>query len=78
VEVEFDCCDKEITLSVSDNGCGVPKGHMIASTSYGLRGMRERVEQLSGQISFDSPPGGGFGVTVTFPLHAATNKENIA
>jgi PAS domain S-box-containing protein len=75
VDVEFQQGDEEIILSVSDNGCGLPEGHVIAQTSYGLRGMRERVEQLEGQIKFDSPPGGGLRLTVVMPLVAVHNRE---
>lgn len=60
--------DKEIVMLVSDNGRGPPKGLAIPSTSYGLRGMRERVMQLGGKISFDTPPGGGFRVMAVLPL----------
>jgi PAS domain S-box-containing protein len=73
VEVEFQSCDEEVILSISDNGSGLPEGHRIAPTSYGMRGMCERVEQLGGKIKFDSPPGGGFCVAVTLPSLA----ENI-
>ena len=73
VEVEFSCNDDEIMLSVSDNGRGIPENHVVASTSYGLLGMTERVEQLGGTIKFSSPSGGGFSVTVSLP--PADNKE---
>jgi PAS domain S-box-containing protein len=66
VEIEFTTGD-EIILSIRDNGCGLPEGHTIASTSYGMRGMTERVKQLGGKIRFDSPPGGGLGITVKLP-----------
>jgi PAS domain S-box-containing protein len=75
VNVEFNQSDEEIILSISDNGRGLPEGHVIAQTSYGLRGMRERVAQLDGQIIFDSPPGGGLRVTVILPFAAGHNKE---
>jgi PAS domain S-box-containing protein len=75
VEVEFHCNEEEVMLSVSDNGRGLPDGHTVSPTSYGVRGMRERVEQLGGNINFDRPAGGGFCVTVTLPLPADTNKE---
>lgn len=78
VEVEFHCCDEEVMLSISDNGRGLPEGHTIAPTSYGLRGMSERVEQLGGKIRFDTPAGGGFSVTVTLPLHAEITTEGVA
>ena len=75
VDVEFQQSDEEVNLSISDNGRGLPEGHVIAQTSYGLRGMRERVAQLDGQIIFDSPPGGGLRVTVILPLAAGHNRE---
>jgi signal transduction histidine kinase len=75
VNVEFQQSDEEIILSISDNGRGLPEGHVIAQTSYGLRGMRERVAQLDGQIIFDRPPGGGLRVTVILPLAAGHNME---
>ncbi|MDP2878555.1 MAG: MASE3 domain-containing protein [Sulfuricella sp.] len=70
VEVEFHHGDDEIILSISDNGRGLPEGHTASPTSYGMRGMSERVEHLGGRIKFDSPPGGGLRVTVRLPLPA--------
>ena len=71
VEAELRFDDNEVVLSISDNGRGLPKEHAIAATSFGLRSMSERVEQLNGQIGFDGTPGGGFSVTVRLPLPAA-------
>jgi PAS domain S-box-containing protein len=75
VNVEYLQGDEEIILSISDNGRGLPAGHVLAQTSYGMRGMRERVAQLDGQILFDCPPGGGLRVTVILPVAAGHNKE---
>ncbi len=74
VEVKLRRDDKEIVLMISDNGRGLPEGHTIASTSYGLRGMRERVAQLGGKIKIDAPPGGGFSVKVILPLPVGNEK----
>jgi PAS domain S-box-containing protein len=74
VDVKLRRDDKEIVLTISDNGCGLPEGHTIASTSYGIRGMRERVAQLSGKIIMDTPSGGGFSVKVILPLPAGNEK----
>ncbi len=78
VEVEFHHSDEEVILSIIDNGRGTPEEHTISPSSYGIRGMRERVEQLSGKIKFDTPPSGGFGVTVILSLSASNNKEEIS
>lgn len=74
VEVEYHCDGEEVTLSISDNGRGAPEGHVVASNSFGLRGMNERVEQLGGNISFNSTLGGGFNVTVILPLPAESKR----
>jgi PAS domain S-box-containing protein len=74
VSAEFHQGDDEIILSISDNGRGLPEKHVIAQTSYGMRGMRERVAQLKGQILFDTPHGGGLRVTVILPSTAGNNK----
>jgi signal transduction histidine kinase len=75
VEVEFHHGDEEINLSIGDNGRGLPEGHIVSPTSYGMRSMFERVEQLGGRIKFDSPPGSGLRVTVRLPLPADHQKE---
>lgn len=75
VNAEFHQSDDEIILSISDNGRGLPEKHVIAQTSYGMRGMRERVAQLDGQILFDTPHGGGLRVTVILPVAAGNNKD---
>ncbi len=74
VNAEFHQSDDEIILCISDNGRGLPEKHVIAQTSYGMRGMRERVAQLDGQIIFDTPPGGGLRVTVILPVVSESNR----
>ncbi|OGS91864.1 MAG: hypothetical protein A2Z95_10270 [Gallionellales bacterium GWA2_60_18] len=78
VEAELLCEDGETVLTISDNGCGLPEGHVIAPTSYGMLGMRERAEQLGGRINFYSPPDGGFSVTAILPLSADSKREEEA
>jgi signal transduction histidine kinase len=68
VEIEYHHSDDEVVMSIIDNGRGMTKNNADASKCYGILGMRERVDQLGGSISFDIPPGGGFNVTVILPL----------
>jgi PAS domain S-box-containing protein len=74
VEVEFCYNDDEVMLSVSDNGRGMASDHLPSSTSYGIRGMHERVLQLGGHIEFSETCGGGLTVTVTL-RQARSQKE---
>ena len=56
---------KEIVLGLSDNGVGF-ESH-IPSSGFGLRGMRERVQLLGGQIKIHSTLGKGTLIQVTIP-----------
>ncbi|WP_347109347.1 sensor histidine kinase [Paenarthrobacter sp. S56] len=63
-----------VTLDVFDDGRGfdpeaVPEPS--AAGGYGLRAMRQRVEQLGGQLSVESSPGEGTIIAAQFPLPAA-------
>lgn len=58
-----------VRLEIVDDGVGFdPHGAAAAATatdSFGLRAMRERVEQLDGRIVVDTAPGAGTAITVT-------------
>ncbi|MDD5301171.1 MAG: MASE1 domain-containing protein [Gallionella sp.] len=75
VEIEFHHSDEEVVMSIIDNGCGKTKNRADTSISYGILGMRERTNQLGGTINFETPPGGGFNVTVVLPLPAKEKYE---
>jgi signal transduction histidine kinase len=53
-----------LRLTVRDNGAG---GADPANGS-GLRGLRDRVEALDGELDIDSPPGDGTTITADIPL----------
>src|SRR3546814_14814090 len=52
-----------LCLRVSDDGCGFPVVARGAGSSFGLVGMRERVQMLGGQLIIDSQPGQGTTIT---------------
>ena len=59
-----------LDLEVSDKGVGID-ATMAASPErgWGLEGMRERAESVSGQLHISSPAGGGTIVEVTVPIN---------
>jgi signal transduction histidine kinase len=66
-------CRKEqsLTLEVSDQGLGISPGRLreiqAGESGVGIRGMRERVRQFSGNMTIESDPS-GTRVCVTIPI----------
>ena len=55
-------------LSIKDDGLGLPPDAEKQHGHYGLRGMRERVEGLGGELTFISNGQGGTRVEVKLPI----------
>ncbi len=75
VAVTLSYMDDVVMLDVRDDGIGFDAAQVRTSTtnaSFGLRAMRERVEQLHGSITIESERGEGTTLTVAIPmLHTA-------
>ena len=67
IEVRLRFGDGWVTLVVKDDGRGFDVADRVGK-GYGLTGMRERVEALSGSLSIDSRAGEGAEVSVTLPI----------
>jgi signal transduction histidine kinase len=55
----------ELRLDAGDDGAGPPGS---GGTGNGLRGMRERVALLGGEVAAGAGPGGGYHVRASIPL----------
>lgn len=76
VRVMLQCMDDKLTLRISDDGKGVSVGGAIKRNSYGIVGMRERVNVFGGTFDFASAQGAGTTVEVVLPLKLAeTGRE---
>lgn len=76
--VEVEHAGGLVTVSIMDNGIGLPNPNLHAPLHYGLSIMRERAAGLKGEIHFTARPGGGTRVMLKFhadapPAHAPQN-----
>lgn len=63
--VQISCTADSLTLTISDDGIGMPPQ---AQAGVGLRSMRERAEELGGACAIGSGPAGGVQIDVSLPL----------
>lgn len=77
VQVSLDYGDHDITLRVSDDGCGFDaSGHAGAQDGhYGLTTMRERALQVGGECAISSIPGRGTIVEAHVPVTPAAKGQ---
>lgn len=57
-----------ISLTISDNGCGLKSDHRNNPNSFGLLGMAERCKEIGGTILIDSQPNNGCLIAIKIPL----------
>src|SRR5262245_47619817 len=63
-----------VRLTARDDGRGVE----TVTCGHGLRGMRERFEELSGHVEFSSKPGDGFHIAAFMPGDASHDELESA
>ena len=63
--------DQRLSLTVRDNGVGLPQQQAMGGAGrrgYGLRGIAQRVVDAGGRFDIASAPGAGTALTMSFPL----------
>ncbi|AXN38768.1 sensor histidine kinase [Peribacillus butanolivorans] len=68
VQVKLSISKEMVTVVVKDDGKGFDSS-IQKEGSFGLVGMRERVELLEGEMTIDSQPGSGTLVFIQIPYH---------
>ncbi len=56
-----------IMLEIADNGIGIAEEQLSKANSFGLLGMRERVQICNGEMKITGGPDGGTRITVIIP-----------
>ncbi|MGB7946199.1 MAG: sensor histidine kinase [Candidatus Binatia bacterium] len=62
-------------VSLIDNGVGFDLSSAEGSGGFGLKGMRERIEKVGGQLSIETTPGKGTRLAMAVPLKTRVNKN---
>ena len=65
--------DDQLEVTVRDNGRGLGERNASEAARFGLMGMRERIEGLSGRFEIESRPGEGLCVRAWIPLPAVAS-----
>jgi len=57
-----------LELEITDNGRGISEADLRSQQSFGILGMRERVQVVGGEIQIRAPEGGGTQIWVRAPV----------
>ena len=74
VEVGLTSSAQELVLSIRDDGSGFAPDQQTEA-GFGLRSMRERIQQAGGRLSLESSPGQGTQLTARIPLDKETHGQ---
>lgn len=71
--------DGKVALEVIDNGRGIQPQDIKKQDSFGIRGMRERCQQLKGSFHISGESGKGTKVSILVPIEDTTtlNKKRL-
>lgn len=78
VEVCLTLEDGAIVMEIGDNGVGLGAEDLSKPKSFGLRGMRERINGLSGVFEIRARAGGGTLLTMRVPTPSAPSRDEFA
>ncbi len=68
VTVSLQHKNKEIIMTIQDDGVGFDHKEIAAKKTFGLLGMKERTVMMGGQFEISSSPGNGTTVSLKIPL----------
>ncbi len=77
IEAEIEYWAGELRVAVRDNGCGIDSRKLkwTRDGQWGLRGMRERAEQIGARLRVSSRASFGTEVVLSVPARVAFNQS---
>jgi two-component system sensor histidine kinase UhpB len=60
--------DEKLALTVTDNGVGINRAHILSPESLGIIGMRERLAAFGGELKLKGTPGRGTTLAIQIPV----------
>ncbi|MBA3774887.1 MAG: CHASE3 domain-containing protein [Betaproteobacteria bacterium] len=75
VNVSFDLTSDGVSLTIEDDGVGIPERVCDHRLSHGIAGMRQRVRAFDGEFSITRRPEGGTIIKVRLPLQRSDEKK---
>jgi len=74
VSIDLETGERELRLSIRDNGVGIADERLRDRKSMGLAGMRERASALGGKFTLESGCAEGTAVSVVIPLEGGIER----
>lgn len=74
VKIVIAAGEKQLTLSIQDDGCGFDPS--VKSDGWGIDSMQKRAQELGGKMDLKSTPGEGTTVSLTIPLSTLLKKTD--
>jgi signal transduction histidine kinase len=68
VDIALELTDRDVVVTVRDNGAGAARTDLNRPRSHGIAGIRHRIQVLGGRLDIASEPGRGTTVRATVPL----------
>jgi signal transduction histidine kinase len=68
VHVNLMAKEKEIRISIEDNGIGMAQNQLTELKSLGIIGMKERISRIGGEFNYSSKVGKGTRLEINVPV----------
>lgn len=68
---------QQLIVEIRDNGRGIGEADLHKTKSFGLRGIRERVRSLNGELSISAGEQGGTHIVLSLPLKSSSRRAAV-